>query len=93
MLLRSVFERLKKLVGMDKRGVRVEAWVGWLAMLLKWDQEEQYKSSMPSTGGRFFLTGDGYKPQDGHSDISISLSKYPVYFFVVNGSELGKIYA
>lgn len=47
---------------------------------------------MPSTGGRFLLTGDGYKPQGGNSDISFCRNVSPGYFFVLNRSKFGKIY-
>lgn len=89
----SVVEQDAALVWMEMRRASVDDWMGWLATLLNLEQKEKYKKSIPFTGLIPLLTDEGCESQVGRNYIAVHRNVSTGYFFLLIGSECGKIYA
>lgn len=91
-LLMEFLESNAENICMARRRTALDVWVRRIATLLDLDQGESFKMSIPATGGRYLIADVGCKPQVGHNYTRLNETFSPGYFFILNGSEEGKLY-
>lgn len=69
----------------------MDLWLGQIATFLNVEENSEFRTEIPTAGGRFLLTGIGCKARTGNNYTHFRLGKSPAYFMIANRSKEGKI--